>query len=149
MGVSDPNIKGFDPAVNLLGFVLDSFVQRLFSTFADGWPGTGLLLLRLVVGITLIDRGIARAWTDPPIQPTVLSVLTIGAGLLLLAGLWTPIVGMLVAVIEIWKMFLLPGNLWLYLLLGTIGAALAVVGPGAWSIDARLFGRKHIDIPGG
>jgi len=28
-----------------------------------------------------------------------------------------------------------------------LGAALAMVGPGAWSIDARLFGRKHIVIP--
>jgi hypothetical protein len=147
--VHDPSITGFDPAVNLLPFVGDSFVQRLFSTFADGWPGAGLLLLRLVVGIILIDREIARVWSDPPIQLTVLSVLTIGAGLLLLAGLWTPIVGTLVAVLEVWKFFLLPGNLWLYILFGTIGATLAMVGPGAWSIDARLFGRKHIDIPDG
>ncbi len=34
----------------------------------------------------------------------------------------------------------------LFVLLATIGAAQALVGPGAWSIDARLFGWKRIDI---
>jgi hypothetical protein len=32
-------------------------------------------------------------------------------------------------------------------MLAALGAALAMVGPGAWSVDALLFGRKHIDIP--
>jgi len=30
--------------------------------------------------------------------------------------------------------------------MATIGAALALVGPGAWSLDWRLFGWKQIDI---
>ena len=77
---------------------------------------------------------------------TVLSVLTTTAGLLLLAGLWTPIAGTLVAVIETWKIFLIPGNLWIYILLGTLGAALAMLGPGGWSVYARLFGWKRIDL---
>ena len=78
---------------------------------------------------------------------TALSVLTIGAGLLLLVGLWTPIVGTLVAPIEVWKLFLHDGDPWIYILLGTLSAALAMLGPGAWSIDARLFGWKRIDLP--
>jgi uncharacterized membrane protein YphA (DoxX/SURF4 family) len=102
--------------------------------------------MRLVLGIALIDRGVTRLWSDPPILLTVLSVLTIGAGLLLLAGLWTPVAGTLVAVIEVWKILLIPGNLWIYILLGTLGAALAMLGPGAWSVDARLFGWKRIDL---
>ena len=121
-------------------------MRRLFSTFAHGWPGAGLLLMRLVVGTTLIIRGVTSLWNDPPILLTVLSVLTAGAGILLLAGLWTPVAGTLVAAIEVWKIFLQPENLWLYILLGTLGAALAMVGPGAWSVDARLFGWKRIEI---
>ena len=78
---------------------------------------------------------------------TVLSVLLIGAGLLLLAGLWTPIAATLVAAIEVWKIFLLPEDLWVYILLGTLGAALAMLGPGAWSVDARLFGWKRVELP--
>jgi uncharacterized membrane protein YphA (DoxX/SURF4 family) len=121
-------------------------LRRLYSTFAHGLPGAGLLLMRLVLGIALIDRGVMRLWSSPSILLTVLSVLTIGAGLLLIAGLWTPIVGTLVAVIEVWKIFLIPGNLWIYILLGTLGAALALLGPGGWSVDARLFGWKRIDL---
>ena len=60
---------------------------RLFSTFAHGWPGAGLLLMRVVLGIALIARSVTRLWAGPPMLLTVLSVLLIGAGLLLLAGL--------------------------------------------------------------
>ena len=103
--------------------------------------------MRLVAGITLIDHGVIGLGSDPPMLLTVLSVLTIGAGLLLLVGLWTPIVGTLVAPIEVWKLFLHAGDPWIYILLGTLSAALAMLGPGAWSIDARLFGWKRIDLP--
>ena len=133
---------------NLLAFVWDTFMQRLFSSFAGGWPGAGLLLMRLVVGIAMVDCGAGRLWNYPTtITLTVLSVLEIGAGLLLLAGLWTPLAGTLVAGLEVWKIILTHGNPWIYIPLGTLGAALAMLGPGAWSIDAHLFGRKHIDIP--
>jgi putative oxidoreductase len=102
--------------------------------------------MRLVLGITLIVRNVNLLRGSPPILLTTLSVLLIGSGLLLLAGLWTPIVGTLVAGIEVWKIFLLPGDPWVYLLLGTLGAALAMLGPGTWSVDARLFGWKRIGI---
>ena len=121
-------------------------MRRLFSTFARGWPGAGLLLMRMVAGIALIERGIARLSSGPPVLLAVLSVLTTVGGLLLLAGLWTPVAGIVVAAIEVWKIFLLPVNLWIYILLATLGAALAMLGPGAWSVDARLFGWKRIDI---
>jgi putative oxidoreductase len=103
--------------------------------------------MRVVLGIALIAHSVTRLWGDPPMLLTVLSVLLIGAGLLLLAGLWTPIAGTLVAAIEAWKIFLLPEDLWVYILLGTLGAALAMLGPGTWSADARLFGWKRVELP--
>lgn len=69
------------------------------------------------------------------------------AGLLLLAGLWTPMTGALVAIIELWIAFSRPIDPCTSILLGALGGGLAMLGPGAWSIDARLFGRKRIDIP--
>lgn len=66
--------------------------------------------------------------------------------ILLIAGLWTPVAGALVALIELWNAYSRPGDLWFYILLGTLGVALALLGPGAWSADARLFGWKRIDI---
>jgi uncharacterized membrane protein YphA (DoxX/SURF4 family) len=104
-------------------------------------------MMRLVVGIALIDRGVTRVWSGPSALLTVLSLLTAAGGLLLLVGLWTPVAGTLVAVVEVWKIFSLPDNLWIYILLATLSAALAMLGPGAWSVDARLFGWKRIDFP--
>jgi uncharacterized membrane protein YphA (DoxX/SURF4 family) len=66
-------------------------------------------------------------------------------GIFLLVGLWTPVAGTLVAVVELWTIFVVAGDLSVPLMLATIGAALAMIGPGAWSLDARLFGRKHIE----
>ena len=121
-------------------------MRRLFSTFATGLPGLGLLLMRVVVGISLMYRGITRLGGDPSGLLTVLSVLLIGAGFLLLIGLWTPIAGAVAVIVETVKILVLPQDWWIYILLGTLSGALALLGPGAWSIDARLFGWKRIDI---
>jgi uncharacterized membrane protein YphA (DoxX/SURF4 family) len=81
-----------------------------------------------------------------PLTTFATAIVAILAGLCLLAGLWTPIAGSLVAVLGIWFACTHVEDPLASLLLATIGAALALVGPGAWSIDARLFGWKRIDI---
>jgi putative oxidoreductase len=103
--------------------------------------------MRLVVGMALVVRRIIELQSAPPISLGVIHVLAIAAGLLLLAGLWTPIAGTLVAIIALWNTFSQPGDPWPNIMLGTLGAALALLGPGAWSIDAHLFGWKRIDPP--
>jgi putative oxidoreductase len=121
-------------------------LQRLFSTFANGWPGIGLLLQRLVTGITLLFCGLQslRLATQPALLG--LQIIVIVAGALLLVGFWTPVAGGVIAILELWTAFYHADH-WFHVLLATLGATQALVGPGAWSIDARLFGRKHIETP--
>lgn len=118
-------------------------MQRLFSTFANGWPGIGLLLQRLLTAVALFHDGIRYFGEAPYASLTVLHLIGAGTGILVLVGLWTPVTGTLVAVIELCIAFSHTGYPWIYILLATLGATLAMIGPGAWSIDARLFGRKH------
>jgi len=114
--------------------------------FANGWPGTGLLLLRLVTGAALIHYDSANLRDAAQFVPIISQIIGAGAGILLLVGLWTPVAGAMVAIVEVWIGLTRPGDLWIPTMLAVIGATLATVGPGAWSIDARLFGRKHIDL---
>jgi hypothetical protein len=74
----------------------------------------------------------------------VFGVLTFALAILLIAGLWTPIAGVLVPAVELWAALLEPGDHWIHVLLGTLGAGFALLGPGVWSVDARLFGWKRI-----
>jgi putative oxidoreductase len=119
-------------------------VQRLFSNFANGSPGWGLLAQRVLIAAVLIycvATRIAGA-SAPAALPDL-----IGAGLsiFILVGLWTPVVGTLTSLIEIWVLLSRPGDARIPIILATLSATLAMIGPGAWSIDARLFGRKHIE----
>ncbi len=119
-------------------------MQRLFSSFADGWPGAGLLLLRLMTGGGLLYGGITSAWSASylALAPPVIAA---GGGVLLLLGLYTPLAGAVAAIAEAWIAFSHPGNLLAPVGLICLSLSLAMIGPGAWSIDARLFGRKQID----
>lgn len=127
---------------------MEVFLQRLFSTFADGWPGIGLFLQRLLTATALMYCGVAQFRATSQFASNVSNVpqmIAAAAGILLLVGLWTPIVGAVVAGVEIWIVFSCAGDPSKPLILATLGATLAMIGPGAWSIDARLFGRKHIE----
>jgi uncharacterized membrane protein YphA (DoxX/SURF4 family) len=117
----------------------------LYSTFAGGWPGIGLILMRLVVGAVLVDSAGSIALSNPPAAIAIGSVLLAAAGILLILGLYTPIVGTVVAVIETIGFLTAHAGRLEYILVGTFGAALAMLGPGLWSIDARLFGWRRIE----
>ena len=102
--------------------------------------------MRLIVGSAVVVRASLRLLDSrPAMNVTIPAILLIGGGILLIAGLWTPIAGTFLALTETWKLFMLPGDKWLWLIFGTVGAALAMLGPGLWSIDARLYGWKRLE----
>ena len=103
--------------------------------------------MRLVAGSVLVYRGIAGLTGALVIGPTPVLIAKIVLGLLLILGLWTPVAGTLVAVLEIGILVVQSEDPWIHLLLTTLGISLALLGPGVWSIDARLFGWKRVAIP--
>ena len=119
-------------------------MQRLYSTFPCGPPGAALLLIRLVVAIPLIHAGLETA---PSSAAAIVDIVAALAAALLLIGLWTPIAGAVIAVLQLGLAWFHPADPWMFLHLGVLGAGLAMLGPGGCSVDARLFGLKKIQIP--
>lgn len=76
-----------------------------------------------------------------------LKIVGAAAGFLILGGLWTPVAGVLAGIVEVWIGLSQPGTQSSALILATLGISLAMIGPGAWSIDARLYGRKQLLPP--
>ena len=116
-------------------------MQRYFSSFPDSWPGFSLLSLRiLLAGSALSDS------MNVPVLPSLFGVTLsvalalIGGGLLI--GLWTPVCAVLLAVFESYAA--LVGSWDTHGGRTVVALCLAMLGPGAWSLDARLYGRKVI-----
>jgi len=132
-------------------------LHRLFSAFPAGLPGVGLLLLRVVVGITLGGHGILCLLSSDRVTLAVFlsTALLLLSSALLLIGFLTPILSLLgvfecLAIVLSWFPFqlLTPFESKLALVpIIAIAAAIALLGPGAFSLDARLFGWKEIVIP--
>jgi uncharacterized membrane protein YphA (DoxX/SURF4 family) len=129
----------------------DAILQRLFSTFPAGLPGVGLLLLRLSLGTVLIGFGTASLFGKSPEPVAALqNFLALPGGIFLLAGLWTPVTSTFAALAEVW-IAMSPGSshmsqTWMHGFLAVVALSISMLGPGAWSVDARLFGRKRFDI---
>ena len=120
-------------------------MQRLFPMFPFGWPGRGLLLLRLGLVAILTHDGI-QAWMGAPQRESIaLQAVAAITGVFLLVGLWTPVAGAIVALSEIGIVLTGTTHPQSTILLATQDIALAFLGPGSLSIDARLFGRKRLN----
>jgi uncharacterized membrane protein YphA (DoxX/SURF4 family) len=134
----------------------------MLSTFLHGWPAAGLLLLRAAAGVVLIIQGAssfgAKYESGFPFLAVALLTSTVGA--LLLIGFLTRFAGGLAVLVAAGSMFLWfpapsvglfeTGLFETRIIAGlvvVIAVAVVCLGPGAFSVDARLFGRREIIIP--
>lgn len=112
-------------------------MQKFFSAFPTGSPGFGLVLLRAFVALTLITANLnVPGW--------LLAVSLAGAACLLI-GFLTPIAAAIVGLSAIAFAIFFDSNYTVVVLI-ILAAAIALLGPGAFSVDARLFGRREIRI---
>jgi len=134
----------------------ESKLLRLYSAFPGGLPGISLLLLRVVFAITLlVQGGLYLGGPEPTPGAWFVGLAALAAGILMLIGFLTPIVGTLVGVGAIGiGLSLLPASVpTLFdsrtpiVLAVTMLLTIIVLGPGAVSVDARIFGRREIIIP--
>ncbi len=129
-------------------------MQRIFSTFPNGRPGAGLFLLRCVLGITLLAQGAQHLfqWHDLTSLIGVVAVVLIVIAALLLVGYLTPLASVLAGLASLSSVVIsVPASGLLatkptVAFAAAIAAALFFLGPGAFSLDACLFGRREVVI---
>ena len=118
-------------------------VQRLYSMFPQGGPGIGLVLLRIATaGMFALNLTHRFNFSSNALHWSVVSLIVlIAVGLLI--GFLTPILSILTCVVAVSNLFLAetPVNV-VYVLRILTSASLFFLGPGAYSIDARLFGLR-------
>jgi uncharacterized membrane protein YphA (DoxX/SURF4 family) len=131
-------------------------VQRLFVVFPGGWPGAGLLLVRVVIGLAILVQGAYYVRVpDPTLAAWAVGLAAILAAGLLLLGFLTPLASSFAAIgaLGIWLSLIPACTPTLFdsraagVFALTILGAIVTLGPGAFSVDARVFGRREIIFP--
>ena len=128
-------------------------LQRTFAIFPAGWVGAALLVLRVSVGASaILEVSLAVIGGHSSLNLAAASV-AVPAGLALIVGLLTPVVSAVLAAggaaillgLHVTVLRLLDSRMALFEFV-VMAAVLVILGPGAPSIDAHLFGRREVAI---
>ncbi len=121
-------------------------MQRFFSTFPNAWPGAGLFVLRLMLGGVLIADAATALVPSTSWQVMIPAAVELLTAAFIIVGLGTPIVATLVCLLQLGSLLMFDREFEPHLIRAAVSLSLALLGPGAWSIDARLFGRRRVEI---
>jgi uncharacterized membrane protein YphA (DoxX/SURF4 family) len=134
-----------------------SLLQRTFSTFPGGRAGVGLLLLRVALGAELAwcSYALLIPWQSTKAHVAAIATLILASGISLVLGFLTLLSSVCAAILSLGILALwLPASasdIDAFRLSSAFAAiialSLAFIGPGAYSIDARRYGRREIIIP--
>lgn len=118
-------------------------MQRLYSTFPGALPGTGLLILRMAAALSLTASGLLANdyWVG-----AIIWILVVTVGGCLIIGYCTPIAAAVQAASHVWALVYSDSLLGTRLVMISVGVSLMLLGPGAWSVDARLYGRRRVNL---
>jgi len=122
-------------------------MQRLYSTFPNSWPGAGLFLLRIALALAAAADGLFRLLPMHTEWTVAIGLVSIVTSALVLLGLGTPYVAGTLGLAQLSLLFFDGFLFETQVTRAAIAVSLVMLGPGAWSIDRRLFGRKRIDLP--
>jgi len=117
----------------------DTHLQRFFSSFPDRWRGFGLLLLRVLVAVSVIVQTIAYLRAAETVAGWSIVALLLASAACLLLGFVTPVAAVLIGLTSLYPLQDLE--------IVVLAIVIALLGPGAFSVDARMFGRREILIP--
>lgn len=129
-------------------------MRRLYSSFPGSLPGAGLLLLRITIGLGMLIQSLS--WLTEPQPPDrgmwALGLLVLLIGTSFILGFLNPLGGSISALAGIATRLLHPE--WSSSMSSLLGVnplvmvtAITLLGPGAFSLDAYLFGRRRIIVP--
>ena len=116
-------------------------MQRLYGTFPSRGAGVALLLLRFTIAGALLAQSCVCL---PPGTDLIVAIYVLAA-CLLVAGLFTPMVAVATAALSAGTIMLCR-ELAVAGLMIAILVALALLGAGSYSVDAKLYGRRRLVI---
>ena len=122
-----------------------SNVQRLFSMFPTGTAGIGLLVFRVCAATTLVVDGAAR----PGIATSGwMPLCFVVPALFLCMGFLTPYCSTFSCLVQLAALLITGGQNSFHIVVSLINSgAVAMLGPGAYSLDAHIFGRRLLNVP--